>query len=278
MNIVTLAATLMLTLAAASPALAQAAADQYDGESVTATGVLRESDRGIYAEMGQDVNHAITDEASGTPYYLKSSTVPQELDRYTGQRVTVYGTVVSGHYPLLVDVERIESAPTDQEKGTIRGVVTDVGGGSVTVEGSPSTDGCDAAILELTERTEVLLQLGEETAVASVDDLRKGQSVEAAYVVPEGPRTEQCPQTYEGIEIIIFTASGAEDPPVRDPGNGGDQYEQPSVNPPEDGASEDGASDGSVKVLPDTGGAALLTLGAGVLLITGGLLARRIIR
>lgn len=43
-------------------------------------------------------------------------------------------------------------------------------------------------------------------------------------------------------------------------------------------ASAGGAEAGAVSVLPDTGGASLFTLGAGALLVAGGLLARRIVR
>ncbi len=43
-------------------------------------------------------------------------------------------------------------------------------------------------------------------------------------------------------------------------------------------AEAEGAEGGAVAVLPDTGGASLFTLGAGALLVAGGLLARRIVR
>lgn len=43
-------------------------------------------------------------------------------------------------------------------------------------------------------------------------------------------------------------------------------------------AESDDAEGGAVAVLPDTGGASLFTLGAGALLVAGGLLARKIVR
>lgn len=43
-------------------------------------------------------------------------------------------------------------------------------------------------------------------------------------------------------------------------------------------AAGGGAEGGAVAVLPDTGGASLFTLGAGALLVAGGLLARKIVR
>lgn len=52
-----------------------------------------------------------------------------------------------------------------------------------------------------------------------------------------------------------------------------------SGNGPSDGSGSSGDNDkapGGVSILPDTGGASLFTLGAGALLVGGGLLARRI--
>lgn len=86
--------------------------------------------------------------------------------------------------------------------GSIWGVITDASGGSVTVDANPSDgllrDGSEAALV-LGENTEVLLWQGGETAAASVEDLRAGQTVEAAYAVPEGPQPAICPRGYEAI-------------------------------------------------------------------------------
>lgn len=185
------------------------------------------------------------------------------------------------------------------ERGSIRGVVTEVSGNSVTVEGESSADACGAAILELTEGTEISLLRGG-TVPATTEDLTVGQTVEATYAVPEGPRTMECPQTYEALEIVIFQDNG-QTPPPEDPGNGDDQYPDPGNGDdqypdPGNGGDQDslppdsfgdisgntgsgsGVSGGAVSVLPDTGGVALGTLGAGALLIGLGLLARRITR
>jgi hypothetical protein len=61
-------------------------------------------------------SHAITDEASGTHYALRSEDEGL-LDGYVGQRVTIYGTVVPGYEngqieggPPLLSVTRIEPA------------------------------------------------------------------------------------------------------------------------------------------------------------------------
>jgi hypothetical protein len=61
--------------------------------------------------------HGVTDEASGAFYDVLSSDVV-DLDAYTGQRVTIYGTLVPGYEygqvegsPPLVDVTWVEPLP-----------------------------------------------------------------------------------------------------------------------------------------------------------------------
>lgn len=195
---------------------------------------------------------------------------------------------------LTVSPAAAQTADEDQygegETGPIRGVITEVSESSVTVEGTSSADACGAAILDLTEETEIFdLRGGTEPATA--EDLRVGQTVDATYALPDGPHTMECPQTYEALQIVIFPDDG-QVPPPDDPGNGGDQYTDPGngedqygdspSGPPSNGGSGNGSDDGGsgdgVDVLPDTGGATLFTLGAGALLIAGGLLARRITR
>ncbi len=86
--------------------------------------------------------------------------------------------------------------------------------------------------------------------------------------------------SYEDGSVIFVT-------PAAPPQNGdttGDQYDedQPTPEQPdgEQPAPEEDvtAEDGGTKVLPDTGGASLLAVGIGALLITSGLLARRMVR
>jgi hypothetical protein len=79
---------------------------------VTVAGVLEKP--GITTYMYG--THAITDEASGTSYALRSEDQGL-LDGYVGQRVTVYGTVVPGYEngqieggPPLLNVIRVEPA------------------------------------------------------------------------------------------------------------------------------------------------------------------------
>ena len=99
-----LAVLVAMALALTAPALAQ--------ESVTATGAMERLGFTTY----QYDTHAVTDEASGAFYVLSSEVL--DLDAYTGQRVTVYGTLVPGYEygqieggPPLVDVTWVEPAP-----------------------------------------------------------------------------------------------------------------------------------------------------------------------
>lgn len=92
-----------IALALAAPVLAQ--------ESV-ATGTIEEA--GVTTYMYG--THVIVDEQTGTFYALGSDVV--DLDAYTGQRGTVYGTLVPGYEygqveggPPLVNVTWVEPAP-----------------------------------------------------------------------------------------------------------------------------------------------------------------------
>ena len=97
-------AVIVAAIALAAPALGQ--------ESVAATGTME----GLGITTYQYGTHAVPDEASGAFYVLSSDVV--DLDAYTGQRVTVYGTLVPGYEygqveggPPLVDVTWVEPAP-----------------------------------------------------------------------------------------------------------------------------------------------------------------------
>lgn len=99
-----LAAMVAVALALAAPVLAQ--------EGVAATGAMERLDFTTY----QYGTHAVTDEASGAFYALRSEVV--DLDAYAGQRVTVYGTLVPRYEygqieggPPLVEVTWVEPAP-----------------------------------------------------------------------------------------------------------------------------------------------------------------------
>jgi hypothetical protein len=83
MKRLTVLAVRVVTMALAAPALEQ--------ESVTATGAMGRQGITTY----QYGTHGVTDDASGAFYVLSSDVV--DLDAYTGQRVTIYGTLVPGY-------------------------------------------------------------------------------------------------------------------------------------------------------------------------------------
>ena len=122
---------------------------------------------------------------------------------------------------------------------SIRGSITDVSRSAkvVLVEENPSDEwGSAKGEFAVTEDTEILEQRGEDLAPVSFEALRVGQMVEATYT---GPVAESYPTQGVAGRIVILDE---------------DQADTPTV-------------------LPDTGGASVLVLGA--LLIAGGLLARR---
>jgi hypothetical protein len=123
---------------------------------------------------------------------------------------------------------------------SIWGSITEVSRSAevVLVEEDPSDKwGSAKGEFAVTDETEILEQRGEDLVPVSFEDLRVGQMVEATYT---GPVAESYPTQGVAGRIVIL---------------GEDQSD-------------------TLTVLPDTGGASPLVLGA--LLIAGGLLVRRI--
>jgi Protein of unknown function (DUF3221) len=124
-------------------------------------------------------------------------------------------------------------------EGSIRGSITEVSRSAevVLVEEDPSEEsGSDKGEFAVTGETEILAQRGEDQTPVSFEALRVGQTVEATYA---GPVAESYPTQGVAGRIVIL-----------------DEEETDNSD-----------------VLPDTGGALALVLGA--LLIAGGLLVRR---
>jgi hypothetical protein len=142
---------------------------------------------------------------------------------------------------LVVMLAIVLAAPALAEppENSIRGVITEVSRSAevVLVEEDPSErSGSAKGEFAVTEETEILEQMGG--ARASFEDLRVGQLVEATYT---GPVAESYPTQGVAGRIVILDE---------------DQADTPTV-------------------LPDTGGASVLVLGA--LLIAGGLVIRRLV-
>jgi Protein of unknown function (DUF3221) len=125
---------------------------------------------------------------------------------------------------------------------SIRGTITEVSRSAevVLVEEAPSdASGSPKGEFAVTEKTEILEQQGGDQAPASFEDLRVGQMVEATYAGPVG---ESYPTQGIADRIVILAESRGDAPAV----------------------------------LPDTGGAPALALGAS--LIACGLLVRYSLR
>jgi len=186
--------------------------------------------------------------------------------------------------------------------GSLTGSITSISDDGVLVEENPGESGAsEKGNFVVSDETEVLIREDGEIVSADESDLEVGQLVEVAY---SGPVQESYPFTASADQIVILEGdSGGEDPKDPgngdhrddDPGNGGDQYDGSGGgqydDPGNSGGQYDDSADGGgsagdsgeegeasgISVLPDTGGAALLTLGIGALLVAGGLLARRIL-
>lgn len=302
---VMVAAALLVTLLAASPATAQSTAaqgNQYDGECadeviVKATGTLEEAQTPY-----PDSTYAITDEASGCSYALNAGNL--DLGQYAGQRVEVTGNTTAmggggepaGEYQALLGVQEIK--PLDRERGGETATLTfevDTNGEApedATFFGFQAPAGSSGAPIIAPDPAQLTDPDGDGTYTESIE-LKKGSyaGVElvqgfgtvtgASAVLPGEPRdTLRGPETIDLNEDKTFSATADFSERPDDSANGGntgDQY-APADGQPED-TSGGGDSEGGVEVLPDTGGASLLPVaGVGAALIGFGLLTRRILR
>ncbi len=250
-------------------------------QEVVATGVLEE----LESTSFQYGTHALIDGDNQDPTYaLTSESVPLEV--YAGQLVTIYGTLVPGYEegvdggPPLVEVTRVETAPRDGSV-TLRF--------ELTVEGEPPADatffgmaGVDLADIWLDESVQLADPDGDGVYTGSTD-VPAGRPVTVWITQGTGTR-EGHNGTLPGEPFTVIKHFGTntffEDAMFRAsvsfPGNGGGSGNN--------GGSGDGTSPGSIAggvhgLLPNTGGGMALTiLGASVLLISGGILVRRLAR
>jgi hypothetical protein len=113
----------VLILFVAAPASAQQGAgagqEKSSSRTIAVTGVIEKPEITSYMYG----SHAITDEASGKRYALRSEQAPL-LDDYVGQRVTVFGTSVPGYEggaieggPPLIEVDQVKPAAHDAKVG-----------------------------------------------------------------------------------------------------------------------------------------------------------------
>ncbi len=240
---------------------------------VEAVGVLEKPEATSY----QYGTHAITDEA-GTDYALQSNLV--DLDEYVEERVTVYGALVSGFEdgqveggPPLMDVYTVEPAGGPGEDT----VTVEF---ELAVEGEPPTDatffgylGYEPAPFQLVDPDGD----GVYTGNTPPDLVPAGDTQPALIVQGTGTRESQVVGTSPGDPITTLKDFGEvtfeEDTTLSasvsfEDGNGGS------------GSDGSGSADGGIRgFLPSTGGGIALTvLGAGILLIGGGLAVRRLTR
>lgn len=227
---VLLIATVLITVFTAAVAPTRAQGQAQPPEPVEVTGVLGAP----YSRVPDpEPIYALTDEGTGTPYELTSDSV--DLGPYVGQRITAYGSPVSGDLPpgapLLLNVSRVESS-----SGAVK--ETFMAAFELTVEGEPPPGtvffgvaaitgfGPDSASVQLTDPD------GDGTYTGSVEVPRgaqRGVFVEQGSGVEENPLGFRYPGepssvvedygivTFDGDKVFSTSASfgGAVSPPAR---------------------------------------------------------------
>ena len=257
------------------------------GGPVSATGVVEKPQMTTYMYG----THAVTDEATGTPYALTSEDV--DLDAYVGEEVTVYGAPVPGYGggqieggPALLEVGEVEtvSGASGEEANvvfelSIEGEVPE--DYSFYVESSVG----DGGVICTTDATVV-----EE---AGYPECRPDAVNAAEVAIPAGESFDYRVLRSRGTELSSFAldegSEVAEDGLVistgysaaNDPINGEDLNEDGATDEADaelaarTSEAADAATDSDEAVLPDTGGPAPLW---GVAAFVAALLAVRIRR
>ena len=253
-------------------------------QEVAATGVLEELENTSF----QYGTHALIDgDTEDLTHALTSESVPLEV--YVGELVTIQGTLVPGYEegidggPPLVEVSRVETAPRDGS------VTLDF---ELTVEGEPPVDttffgmaGVDLEDIWLDESVQLADPDGDGVYTGSMV-VPAGRPVTVWITQGTGTR-EGHNGTLPGEPFTVVKHFGTKTfyegatfrASVSFPGNGGSSDNGVSGGGSGSGTSPGGIASGVRGLLPSTGGSmALAILGAGVLLVSGGLLIRRLAR
>lgn len=240
---------------------------------IQATGKLEKPEVTTY----QYGSHAITDEASGEDYALKSSIV--DLEPYVGQRVTLYGALVPGYEdgqieggPPLIDVYQVEPV-IDPDKETVTATF------ELTVEGEPPAGTEFIGNMgqgQMLEASATLLDQDGDGVYTSSLPVERGTEHEVwiAQATPlnnDDPYAPLVSSTIKDFGMVQFDEDETFSATVSfKDGNGG------SGNG--GGKFLSNIAGGAKGLLPSTGGGEALTLlGGGALLIVGGLILRKLV-
>lgn len=274
----------------ANPALAQEGQEPqqglYEPEQATFTGVLQsEENRFVFSKF------FLVDEQYGGVYTLKDEPLDEseiDLSKFVGDRVSV--RVVPMNLDTPASSEKFNSTPTFVTSLEVlgEGSTQDQYAEEAPAEDPPAQSGSNGvpnvACSELGDSGEQAQQRAREALAQNPSDPNgldaDGDGIPCEFVEAPGEIS------YEDGSVIFITTAGSSqagdtsgdqyDAPVADePTEGDTPAEQPV---PEGDAPADQPVAAQVTVLPDTGGASLFMLGAGTLLVAGGLLARRIVR
>lgn len=246
-KLVVLTAMLAMVLVAASPALAQSAAqEQYEGEATLSFKVVTQGEVpedatffGLYGPPNSEVSSVQLTDPDGDGTYTGVAGGINGTDLATGEyRVSIEQgtsgepgrTTIYGPETITLDEDRTVSATAsfdddeEPQTATLRGTITSITSDEVLVEENPNdpTIG-EKGKLAVSEETEILRQSDGEVVAVDSSELRVGQQVEATY---SGPTQESYPFR-AGAERIVILEGDTGDRPPGDPGNGtgDDQYD-----------------------------------------------------
>ncbi len=288
--------TVLLALALVLLIPAPASAQQGSaGRNIEVTGLIEKPEVTTY----QYGTHATTDEASGKRYALMSEE-KRLLDRYVGERATVYGTTVPGFEdgaveggPPLVRVERAEPASDSASGERVRVEISLVIEGEAPEDVSFYVESSAGGEVICTTDADVIAQAGYPECRSGANEVEipapEGEPFDYRILKSQGAALSQ-ETVSEGSETasdsLVIEATYSFDREERAtpvPGGGDKDLNADGVVNTADGqlaaevsdAARITAASSGQPVLPVTGGPPLLPL---ALLLAAGLLAHRLVR
>jgi LPXTG-motif cell wall-anchored protein len=126
------------------------------------------------------------------------------------------------------------------------------------------------SVTQVGSDNEACVQTAVQTEVGKVQISQYGDNVNIQAI------SQQCNVTVEQVSSVVASVSSAS--ASASPAAAQYQYKAPAAAQYQYSSPSASASASAAAELPETGGSSLIALGAGVLLVAGGLVARRIVR
>lgn len=130
------------------------------------------------------------------------------------------------------------------------------------------------SVTQVGSDNEACVQTAVQTEVGKVQISQYGDNVNIQAI------SQQCNVTVEQVSSVVASVSSASASASASasPAAAQYQYKAPAAAQYQYSSPSASASASAAAELPETGGSSLIALGAGVLLVAGGLVARRIVR